>query len=72
MPARFRESSCEDDSDDGVVCAICDNKEPNGVCDQVIFWVDCDKCDKWVHNKCAFKKNLISRKYLCEKCKEHS
>lgn len=68
MPARFREDSDVSEDDDGVLCGICGCKEPSGVRDEVVFWVDCEKCDEWVHNKCAFGKNSASRKYVCKKC----
>jgi len=51
MPAPLRDSIEEDDTDDGVICAFCNNKVPDDVRNELIFWMDCDKCDKWVHNK---------------------
>ena len=27
----------------------------------MIFWIDCEKCDKWAHNKCVFGKNNVSK-----------
>lgn len=29
------------------------------------FWVECDRCGEWVHNKCAFGKNNVTRKKVC-------
>ena len=46
LPARFQESDSE--SDDGVLCTICSQKEPPG-CPEIVFWIDCDRCDAWVH-----------------------
>ena len=47
----------DNDSD---ICAICSSREPPGLKSKNIFWVDCDKCDAWVHNYCAFGKNDVT------------
>ena len=67
LPARFRKDA-EEPEDDGILCAICGLKEPDDVKDEVIFWIDCEKCDKWAHNKCVFGKNSVSKKYVCQQC----
>ena len=65
LPARFR-----NDSDDDVesICSICNCTEPVGVSSGTIFWVDCNKCGVWVHNYCAFKKNAVTRQFICRDC----
>ena len=69
LPSRFRDSSDADsDDDDAVLCDLCQAREPEG-CKQVpYFWIDCDSCGKWVHTYCAFRRNDVTRQYLCEHC----
>ena len=68
LPARFRDDE-EDEDEDGVLCDLCGLNEPPGMTGSTVFWVDCDSCDVWVHNYCAFnKKNAVSRRYKCKKC----
>ena len=47
LPARFRDDVSDDD---GILCDLCQLKEPLGMADNTVFWVDCDSCGKWVHN----------------------
>ena len=66
LPARFRD---DEEDEDGVLCDHCGLNEPPGMTGSTVFWVDCDSCDVWVHNYCAFnKKNAVSRRYKCKKC----
>ena len=67
LPAHFREDG-DSDENDGVLCAICQSNEPDGLPGKIVFWVDCDECGVWVHNYCAFGKNIVTRKFLCENC----
>lgn len=67
LPARFQDDS---GCDDGVICEICHQTEPEGVAGDTMFWVDCDLCGVWVHNYCAFKKNDVTRKLKCKNCSE--
>ena len=66
LPARFRENtdSGSDESDDGILCALCNAREPEGFSGSTVFWVDCDKCGTWVHTYCANN----SSKYVCSSC----
>ena len=64
--ARFRDDISDDD--DGILCYLCQLKEPPGMADNTVFWVDCDSCGKWVHNYCAFKKNAVSKRFKCDEC----
>ena len=66
LPIRFQASDSE--GDDGVLCTICDQKEPPGCSAEIVFWVDCDACEAWAHTYCAFKSNTASRRYKCESC----
>ena len=66
LPARFRDSNSE--SDDGVLCSMCNQKEPAGRSAETIFWIDCDVCGAWVHTYCAFKNNGSSHRYMCKSC----
>jgi len=43
----FQDSDSE--GDDGVLCTICDQKEPPGCSAQIVFWVDCDVCEAWAY-----------------------
>ena len=65
LPARFRDDVSDDD---GILCDLCQLKEPPGMADKTVFWVDCDFCGKWVHNYCAFKKNAVSKRFKCDEC----
>ena len=65
LPARFRDDVSDDD---GILCDLCQLKEPPGMADNTVFWVDCDSCGKWVHNYCAFKKNAVSKRFKCDEC----
>ena len=66
LPARFRDSDTE--SDDGVLCSMCNQKEHAGCSAETIFWIDCDVCGAWVHTYCAFKNNASSHRYMCKSC----
>ena len=65
LPARFRDDVSDDD---GILCDLCQLKEPPGMADNTVFWVDYDSCGKWVHNYCAFKKNAVSKRFKCDEC----
>ena len=41
LPARFRDDVSDDD---GILCDLCQLKEPPGMADNTVFWVDCDSC----------------------------
>ena len=65
IPSRY----CRDSKgNDGTLCSICQNNEPEGLASGVVLWVDCNDCGSWVHNVCAFGLNTVSRQYLCSKC----
>ena len=67
IPSCYRRDS-DSDGNDGTLCTICQNNEPERLAYSVVFWVDCSKCGSWVHNVCAFGSNAVSRQYLCPKC----
>ena len=67
LPARFQDSDSEE-SDDRVLCTICSQKVPRGCQANIVFWIDCDNCDAWVHTYCAFSSNTTSRRYVCDTC----
>ena len=54
LPARFR-----GDEDDGVVCELCQLREPPGLAGDTIFWVDCDLC-----GACGCTTTVHSRRML--------
>lgn len=66
LPARFQDFDSKE-SDGGVLCTICSQKEPPGCQAEVVFWIDCENCDAWapVHTQCAFSSNTISCRYVC-------
>ena len=66
--SRFCDSSDMDTDDDGVLCGLCQAREPEGCTQIPLFWIDCDACGEWVHTFCAFGKNSITRQYICENC----
>ena len=41
-------------------------KEPAGCQAEVVFQIDCDNCDAWVHTYCAFSSNTTSHRYVCD------
>ena len=43
-------------------------KEPAGCQAEVVFWIDYDNCDAWVHTYCAFSSNTTSRRYVRDTC----
>ena len=43
-------------------------REPEGLGDEIVFWIDCSICGEWAHNLCAFGKNSITRQYVCINC----
>ena len=53
------------ESDDGVLCTICSQKEPPSCQAEVVLWIDCDNCDAWVHTYCAFSSNTTSHRHVC-------
>lgn len=63
---RFHDSDLE--SDDGMLRMICNEKEPVGCSTGVVFWIDCDMCDTWVHAYCAFGSSTTSHRYVCDSC----
>ncbi len=67
LPSRFRSES-DSDNNDGAICSICGNNEPEGLGDEIVFWIDCSNCGEWAHNLCAFGKNTITRQYICNNC----
>ncbi len=67
LPSRFRSES-DSDNNDGVICSICGNNEPEGLGDEIVFWIDCSNCGEWAHSLCAFGKNTITRQYICNNC----
>ena len=64
---RFRSDS-DSDNNDVSICTICGCNEPEGLGDEIIFWIDCSICGEWAHNLCAFGKNSITRQYVCINC----
>ncbi len=63
LPARFRDDLDEDDSD-GVICDLCSFKEPLGMADNTVFWIDCDLCGVWatvLFIKILFHANTYAR-----------
>jgi len=36
------------------ICPLCGKENDNGR-KSGVEWIDCDKCNKWVHEKCAEK-----------------
>ena len=67
LPSRFRSES-DGDYNDGTICQICGSNEPEGLGDEIVFWIDCSNCGEWAHNVCAFGKNTITRQYICCNC----
>ena len=67
VPSRFRSGS-DSDNNDGTICTICGSNEPEGLGDEIVFWIDCSNCGEWAHNLCAFGKNTITRQYICNNC----
>ena len=63
----FRSDS-DSDNNDGSICTICGCKEPEGLWDEIVFWIDCSICGEWAHNLCAFGKNSNTRQYVCINC----
>ena len=63
----FRSDS-DSDNNDGSICTICGCNEPEGLGDEIVFWIDCSICGEWAHNLCAFGKNSITRQYVCINC----
>ena len=63
MPARYRSDS--DSDNDGVLCDICQLNERLSLSSEIVFWVDCYKCGKWVHNVGL---NTTTRKDQCRSC----
>jgi len=59
LPARFQDIT--EESDDGVLCTICSQKEPPGCQAEVMF---CDNCDTWVDIYCAFSSNTTYTMYV--------
>ena len=43
-------------------------REPEGLGDEIVFWILCCICGEWAHNLCAFGKNSITRQYVCINC----
>ena len=69
LPARFRtHSDTESDNDDGIVCGLCNAREPINCRADIVFWVDCSDCGKWFHTYCAFGDNTRTHQYFCESC----
>ena len=66
LPARFWDSDTE--SDDDVLCSMCNQKELAGCFAETIFRIDCDVCLAWVHTYCAFKDNASYNRYMCKSC----
>ena len=66
VPCRFRSGS--DSDNDGTICTICGSNEPEGLGDEIVFWIDCSNCGEWAHNLCAFGNNTITRQYICNNC----
>ena len=42
-----------DDDEVNELCSICNNDHPPGKA-RKIKWIDCDVCNKWAHEVCAF------------------
>ena len=62
-------SDSDSDNNDGLICTIlCGCNEPEGLGDEIVFWIDCSICGEWAHNLCAFGKNSITRQYVCINC----
>ena len=64
LPSLFRSDS-DSDNNDGSICGC---NEPEGLGDEIVFWIDCSICGEWAHNLCAFGKNSITRQYVCINC----
>lgn len=67
-PSRYRPDSSDSEADDGVLCGICNSRDPPASSTSVIFWIDCDICDNWFHCTCAFGSSKVSKKYICSAC----
>ena len=67
---RFRSDS-DSDNNDGSICTICGCNEPEGLGDEIVFWIDCSICGEWAHNLCAFGKNSITCQYVCINVENH-
>jgi len=65
IPARFQDSDTE--SNNGVLCTICSEKESPG-CLEIVFWIYCNTSDACVHTYCAFGSNTNSCWYVCDTC----
>ena len=71
LPAQCHEAS-ETDDDDDVLCAVCDSREPQDCSAKSIYWVECERCDSWVHSFCAFGTNTAHShsQYICQECSQ--
>ena len=67
LPARFQDSpdSGSDTDDSGILSALCDAREPEGLVGEHVLWIDCDQCGTWFHMFCT----RSSKKYVCASCK---
>ena len=43
LPSLFRSDS-DSDNNDGSICTICGCNEPEGLGDEIVFWIDCSIC----------------------------
>ena len=47
LPTRYKSDS--EDQNDGVLCTVCNQNEPEELSSDMVFWVDFDVCGAWVH-----------------------